>query len=205
MASPRAAPICRCTLVQSGAIWDHLAQTARQMARQTVRRVCRPTIEAEVRLAGGAVGRAIAPAGASRGMFEAIDLRDGGEDFGGYGVEDALENVNTTIARLIEGMDARDQEAVDLAIIDLARTVTSPPGSQPLTDDLTRPAIVIGSHRMRILCVPFSSSHLRGCVLSAPRASTCLTHSHITTTHAQNGRSEGIRYLGTGEGDAKAA
>jgi hypothetical protein len=74
--------------------------------------------------------------------------------------------------------------------IDLARTVTSPPGSQPLTDDLTRPAIVIGSHRMRILCVPFSSSHLRGCVLSAPRASTCLTHSHITTTHAQNGRSE---------------
>lgn len=72
----------------------------------------------------------------------------------------------------------------------LARTVTSPPGSQPLTDDLTRPAIVIGSHRMRILCVPFSSSHLRGCVLSAPRASTCLTHSHITTPHAQNGRSE---------------
>ena len=84
----------------------------------------RPTIEAEVRLAGGAVGRAIAPAGASRGMFEAIDLRDGGENFGGYGVEDALENVNTTIARLIEGMDAREQEAVDLAIIDLDDTDT---------------------------------------------------------------------------------
>ena len=84
----------------------------------------RPTIEAEVRLAGGAMGRAIAPAGASRGKFEAIDLRDGGDDFAGYGVEDALQNVNTTIARLIEGMDSRDQEAIDLAIIDLDDTDT---------------------------------------------------------------------------------
>ena len=84
----------------------------------------RPTIEAEVRLAGGAMGRAIAPAGASRGKFEAIDLRDGGDDLAGFGVEDALENVNTTIARLIEGMDSRDQEAIDLAIIDLDDTDT---------------------------------------------------------------------------------
>jgi enolase len=84
----------------------------------------RPTIEAEVSLAGGAVGRAIAPAGASRGRFEAVDLRDGGDDLAGYGVEDALENVNTTIARLIEGMDSRNQEAIDLAIIDLDDTDT---------------------------------------------------------------------------------
>lgn len=84
----------------------------------------RPTIEAEVRLAGGAIGRAIAPAGASRGMHEAIDLRDGGDDFGGFGVDGALDNVNTKIADLIEGMDSQDQEAVDLAIIDLDDTDT---------------------------------------------------------------------------------
>ena len=84
----------------------------------------RPTVEAEIRLAGGATGRAIAPAGASRGMHEAIDLRDGGDDFGGFGVDAALNNVNTTIAGLIEGMDARNQEAIDLAIIDLDDTDT---------------------------------------------------------------------------------
>jgi enolase len=84
----------------------------------------RPTVEAEIRLAGGAIGRAIAPAGASRGMHEAIDLRDGGDDFGGFGVDAALNNVNTTIAGLIEGMDARNQEAIDLAIIDLDDTDT---------------------------------------------------------------------------------
>lgn len=82
----------------------------------------RPTVESEITLAGGATGRAIAPAGASRGMHEAIDLRDGGEDFGGYGVEDALENVNGIIAERIRGMDATDQEAIDLAMIDLDDT-----------------------------------------------------------------------------------
>lgn len=82
----------------------------------------RPTVETEIRLAGGASGRAIAPAGASRGMHEAIDLRDGGENFGGYGVEDALDNVNGVISDRIRGMDATDQEAVDLAMIDLDDT-----------------------------------------------------------------------------------
>lgn len=82
----------------------------------------RPTVETEVRLAGGAIGRAIAPAGASRGMHEAIDLRDGDEHFGGYGVEDALENVNGIISDRIRGMEATDQEAVDLAMIDLDDT-----------------------------------------------------------------------------------
>lgn len=82
----------------------------------------RPTVETEVTLAGGGIGRAIAPAGASRGMHEAIDLRDGGDGFGGYGVEDALDNVNGIIADRIRGMDAADQEAVDLAMIDLDDT-----------------------------------------------------------------------------------
>ena len=82
----------------------------------------RPAVETEIRLAGGATGRAIAPAGASRGMHEAIDLRDGGEDFAGYGVEHALKNVNGIIADLLRGMDATDQEAIDLAMIDLDDT-----------------------------------------------------------------------------------
>ena len=55
----------------------------------------RPTVEAELHLAGGAVGRAIAPAGASTGSGEAVDLRDGGERFGGQDVTRAVANVPT--------------------------------------------------------------------------------------------------------------
>jgi len=84
----------------------------------------RPTVEAEITLAGGATGRAIAPAGASRGMHEAIDLRDGGEDLGGFGVETALDNLADEIVPRLDGMDASDQEAVDLAMIDLDDTDT---------------------------------------------------------------------------------
>ena len=58
----------------------------------------RPTIEVEVTLAGGAFGRGIAPAGASCGSFEAIELRDGGTAFGGYGVATALANISRDIA-----------------------------------------------------------------------------------------------------------
>jgi enolase 1/2/3 len=80
----------------------------------------RPTVEAEVRLAGGAIGRAIAPAGASRGSHEAVDLRDGGARFGGLGVERAVANVNGEIARALRGRDAADQRAADglLAALD---------------------------------------------------------------------------------------
>jgi enolase len=82
----------------------------------------RPTVEAEVRLGGGAIGRAIAPAGASRGMHEAIDLRDAGEALGGFDVTRAVANVNGEIARRLDGMDARDQAAVDAALIALDGT-----------------------------------------------------------------------------------
>jgi enolase len=76
----------------------------------------RPTVEAEVTLAGGATGRAAAPAGASRGAHEAIDLRDGGERFGGLGVEKAVAAVNGEIARLLTGRDAADQAGLDEAM-----------------------------------------------------------------------------------------
>lgn len=84
----------------------------------------RPTIEADVTLKSGATGRAIAPAGASRGANEAIDLRDGGDDLGGYGVEKALDNIQDEIADLLTGMDATDQEAIDLRMIDCDDTDT---------------------------------------------------------------------------------
>lgn len=73
----------------------------------------RPTIEAEVLLAGGAFGRAIAPAGASRGSREAVDVRDGGARLGGMDVQTAIGNVNGVIARGIAGLDAHDQAGVD--------------------------------------------------------------------------------------------
>ena len=82
----------------------------------------RPTVEAEVQLAGGAVGRAIAPAGASTGSGEAVDLRDGDKTFGGYDVRKALAAVNGEIADTLAGMDAEDQNAIDLALIDLDGT-----------------------------------------------------------------------------------
>ena len=82
----------------------------------------RPTVEAEVGLAGGAVGRAIAPAGASRGTREAIDLRDGGPRLGGFGVRNAVANVNDVIANALVGMDACEQSAVDARLVALDGT-----------------------------------------------------------------------------------
>ncbi len=77
----------------------------------------RPTVEAEVALSNGATGRAIAPAGASRGSGEAAELRDGGTALGGHGVDGAVANVDGEIGALLRGMDARDQAAVDEAMI----------------------------------------------------------------------------------------
>ncbi len=82
----------------------------------------RPTVEAEIMLAGGAVGRAIAPAGASTGSAEALDLRDGGETFGGWDVSRAVASVNGEIAVAVIGTDGGDQAALDRAMIQLDGT-----------------------------------------------------------------------------------
>ena len=82
----------------------------------------RPTVEADVLREGGGVGRAIAPAGASTGSGEALDLRDGGEAFGGYDVKRAVEHVNGAIARGVIGMDAADQAGLDAKLIALDGT-----------------------------------------------------------------------------------
>ena len=82
----------------------------------------RPTLEVEMQLASGATGRAIAPAGASMGSGEAVDLRDGGSPFGGLGVARAVANVADEIAPALIGMDASDQAALDAVLIALDGT-----------------------------------------------------------------------------------
>lgn len=82
----------------------------------------RPTVEVDVMLKSGAFGRAIAPAGASMGSGEAVDLRDGGAKLGGYDVGRAVNAVNREIAAALAGMDAADQAAIDQAMIVLDGT-----------------------------------------------------------------------------------
>lgn len=78
-----------------------------------------PTVEAQVHLADGTIARGTAPSGASTGEFEALELRDKDrERYGGKGVSKAVENINTTISRVLEGMDASDIYAVDRAMIE---------------------------------------------------------------------------------------
>lgn len=77
-----------------------------------------PTVEAEVYLADGTVGRGASPSGASTGEFEALELRDGNKDrFGGKGVSKAVGNINTTINEALKGIDASDIYAVDGAML----------------------------------------------------------------------------------------
>ena len=81
-----------------------------------------PTVEADVVLEDGSSGRASVPSGASTGEFEAVELRDGLDAYMGKGVTKAVQNVSDPIARALKGMDARDQSAVDQAMIDLDNT-----------------------------------------------------------------------------------
>ncbi len=87
-------------------------------AREVLDSRGRPTVEAEVRLAGGASGSAIVPSGASTGAHEALELRDGDPArYAGAGVRKAVENVRGSVARAVEGLDANDQRKVDEAML----------------------------------------------------------------------------------------
>jgi enolase 1/2/3 len=81
-----------------------------------------PTVEVDVRLESGALGRAAVPSGASTGAHEAVELRDGGEAYGGKGVSRAVANVDADIAAAVRGCDAADQAALDRLLIDLDGT-----------------------------------------------------------------------------------
>ena len=91
-------------------------------ARQIMDSRGNPTVEVDVTLASGASGRAAVPSGASTGDFEAVELRDGGEAFGGKGVSRAVANVNSEIAEAVIGREATDQEGLDRALIELDGT-----------------------------------------------------------------------------------
>jgi enolase len=92
-------------------------------ARQILDSRGNPTLEVDVRLEGGARGRAAVPSGASTGEFEAVELRDGDKSrYGGKGTLKAVENVNEVIAPEIENYDARDQRAIDKRMIELDGT-----------------------------------------------------------------------------------
>ncbi|MEO2059503.1 MULTISPECIES: phosphopyruvate hydratase [Mesonia] len=81
-----------------------------------------PTVEVDVITENGVLGRAAVPSGASTGEHEAVELRDGGDDYMGKGVTKAVENVNTTIAENLIGFSVFEQEAIDKAMIDLDGT-----------------------------------------------------------------------------------
>src|SRR3970040_2225224 len=81
-----------------------------------------PTVEADVLLESGVMGRAAVPSGASTGSREAIELRDGDARYGGKGVLKAVENINTEVCEAVIGVDATEQSFVDKALIDLDGT-----------------------------------------------------------------------------------
>ena len=100
-----------------------MSNIAEIQARQVLDSRGNPTVEAEVLLMGGVMGRAIVPSGASTGEHEAVELRDGDEThFLGKGVLRAVENVNGEIASAVGGMDASDQAALDHKMIELDGT-----------------------------------------------------------------------------------
>jgi enolase len=91
-------------------------------ARQILDSRGNPTVEVEVELESGEVGRAAVPSGASTGEYEAVELRDDGGEYLGKGVRTAVDNVNTVIAEEIVGFDATDQRLVDRMLIELDGT-----------------------------------------------------------------------------------
>src|SRR6202044_2026852 len=89
-------------------------------AREIIDSRGNPTIEVDVRLEGGALGRAAVPSGASTGVHEALELRDGDpRRFGGKGVTRAVTNVNGPISQALAGADAANQAVLDHALINL--------------------------------------------------------------------------------------
>jgi enolase len=99
-----------------------MSQIERVHARQILDSRGNPTVEVEIALRSGAHGRAAVPSGASTGEFEATELRDGGNAWGGKGVTRAVANVDGEIASAIVGFDSSDQEGLDRALIELDGT-----------------------------------------------------------------------------------
>jgi enolase len=99
-----------------------VSEIERVHGRQVLDSRGNPTVEVDVLLRSGAAGRAAVPSGASTGEFEAVELRDGGEAWGGKGVSRAVANVNGELAEAVRGIDAADQEGLDRAMVALDGT-----------------------------------------------------------------------------------
>ena len=95
-----------------------MSEIERVHGRQILDSRGNPTVEVDVLLRSGAAGRAAVPSGASTGEFEAVELRDGGDAWGGKGVSQAVANVNGELAQAVTGIDPADQEGLDRALID---------------------------------------------------------------------------------------
>src|ERR1051325_6703822 len=153
-----------------------------------------PTIEAEVTLVGGEMGRAAVPSGASTGEHEAVELRDqDARRYGGKGVLKAVENVNEIIAPALDGMDALDQAEIDQALIRLDGTATkSKLGANALLAvslACARAAAVcvevplykyLGGPNARTLAVPNDKNHHGG--------SPCRQQRRLSGIHDRSGR-----------------
>ncbi len=101
---------------------DALSDIVHVAAREILDSRGNPTVEVDVVLGSGARGRAAVPSGASTGEHEAVELRDGGDRYGGKGVQTAVRFVNTEIADALEGWDATDQRGIDRELLDLDGT-----------------------------------------------------------------------------------
>ncbi len=99
-----------------------MSAIAKVHGRQVLDSRGNPTVEVDVRLESGHLGRAIVPSGASTGVHEAVELRDGAPEWGGKGVATAVANVNGELAGVARGRDSSDQEGLDRALVDLDGT-----------------------------------------------------------------------------------
>src|SRR3984893_9535985 len=104
---------------------SNMTEIGQKQAREILDSRGNPTVEADVVLDGGAIGRAAVPSGASTGEHEAVELRDGDKSrYLGKGVLTAVANANTEIAKAVSGLDAADQRALDHKMISLDGTST---------------------------------------------------------------------------------
>jgi enolase len=99
-----------------------MTRVARVHGRQILDSRGNPTVEVDVELESGALGRAAVPSGASTGVHEALELRDGGDEWGGKGITRAVANVNGEIADAVRGLDSGDQRALDERLVELDGT-----------------------------------------------------------------------------------
>ncbi len=119
-----------------------MSQIEHVHARQILDSRGNPTVEVELSVRSGAWGRAAVPAGASTGEFEAVELRDGGGDWMGRGVSNAVDNINGEIATAVRGMDAGAQAALDRTLITLDGT----PGKSRLGANATLAVSLAAAH-----------------------------------------------------------